>query len=87
MSDEKKVSKTVQFQAVVDSLPEAWAFIMDAIEQVGPDPSVHIHPSRNTLPPGLQALLTGGASETPERKFQVVVEGTVDVVREEVKTL
>lgn len=69
------VEVSIRYETVVDDLAEAWAFIMDKIESVGPDPSVHIHPAKDGPPPMLQALM-GQEVQPATRRFHVVVEGT-----------
>lgn len=69
------VEVSIRYETVADDLTEAWAFIMDKIEAVGPDPSVHIHPAADGPPPILVALM--GAEQPPStRRFHVVVEGS-----------
>lgn len=81
---DKYVEVTLQFETVVDDLTEAWAFIMDRIERVGPDPSVHIHPAKEGPPPMIQMLVNGEVREAT-RKFHVVVEGTAREKRTDIK--
>lgn len=80
---ERYVEVTTRFETVVEDLSDAWAFIMSKIEKVGPDPSVHIHPAQEGPPPMLQILMQGTVSPT-QRKFHVVVEGSMKEAREEV---
>lgn len=83
MTTEKYVEVTHQYQTVVDDLTEAWAFIMSKIELCGPNPSVHIHPAQEGPPPILQALM-GQQVQASDRRFHVLVEGSMKEAREEV---
>ena len=62
---------TKQYQASgFKELSEAWAFIMDHIDEVGPDPAIEIQPFWH------QADLENG---TPIRYFAAKVVGSVEI--------
>ncbi len=71
------VEVTTRYATTVDTLPEAWAFVMAKVDDVGPDPCVKISPlwivsvSDMDLP---------GSDEAPRppRQFSVVVSGMVE---------
>lgn len=66
------VEKTTRYATSVDSLAEAWAFVMDKIDEVGPDPTVMIKPL-------WIVSWSEDDTETPTpRQFEVMVEGMVD---------
>lgn len=56
------VELTRKYATSVDSLPEAWAFVMRYVDSVGEDPTININP-----------FWTSEA-----RRFEVVVSGIVD---------
>lgn len=68
------VEKTVRYATTVEDLAGAWAFVMEKLEQVGPDPSVEISP--------IWVISVGdalsGTEEAPPRHFSVVVSGMVE---------
>lgn len=70
------VEVTLKYEAVVNEIADAWAFIMSRFENVGPSPEIHIHPVTTAPPAMLQAIL-GRDPQNQPRKFHVVVEGTV----------
>lgn len=65
------VEKTVRYATTVEDLAGAWAFVMEKLEQVGPDPSVEISPVWTFS-------VSGPDDETPPRHFSVVVSGMVE---------
>lgn len=67
------IEVTTRYVTTVDELPAAWAFVMDRLDRVGPDPSVSIRPLWITP---IQDMDRIGAPPTP-RQFEVVVEGMV----------
>lgn len=38
------IEKTIRYATSVDDLPDAWTFVMDHLETVGPSPSIGINP-------------------------------------------
>jgi hypothetical protein len=64
------IEVTTRYVTTVDNLSEAWAFVMERLDSVGPDPSVEISPvwTLSSLP---------GDDEMP-RQFSVVVSGMVE---------
>jgi hypothetical protein len=69
MSDE--VAVTTRYAMWVNEMPQAWAFVMEHLDLVGPDPSVKITPH--------MAVRVGAEDEEPRRRFSVVIEGTTNV--------
>lgn len=74
------VEVTTRYVTSVDTLPEAWAFVMERIDVVGPEPQVHITP-RHIMPVGAMIDALEGADDSEERWttcFEVVVSGMVE---------
>ena len=46
------VEKTIQFSSRVSEMTDAWAFVMEYADKVGPHPDVHIHPCYPMGPDG-----------------------------------
>lgn len=65
------VEMTKRYATTVDGLNEAWQFVMSRIDDVGPDPSVHITPTWTISP-------LDNHDDEPPRHFEVVVEGMVE---------
>lgn len=65
--EERTVEVTTKFATTVDDLTAAWAFVMDHIDQLGPDPSIAINPFWTII---------DGAEQG--RRFEVVVSGMVE---------
>ena len=61
------VEVTTKYATSVPTLPEAWAFVMARIDQVGDSPSVRINP-----------IWRYSDDEDGTRVFEVVVEGMVE---------
>lgn len=67
------IEVTTRYATTVDDLTAAWAFVMDRLDRVGPDPTVEISPFwAFNIHDGLE-----GRDETPARQFSVVVSGMV----------
>jgi hypothetical protein len=62
------VEFTAQYATSVADLTAAWAFVMERIDQVGPDPSVVINPKWRFR----------SGDKDGERFFEVVVSGMVE---------
>lgn len=62
---------TTRYATSVDDLTDAWAFVMDKLDSVGPDPTVRISP--------IWTFSTADVDtdQRPPRRFEVVVEGMV----------
>lgn len=84
MPDPAPIEVTTRYATTVDDLPAAWAFVMDRVDLVGPDPSIDIKPlwtfSAHDMDRADDAM--------PPRQFSVVVSGMVpepaaDAAREE----
>lgn len=45
MSDLRRIEVTTRYATNVETLAEAWAFVMDHVDRVGPDPMVTIKPT------------------------------------------
>lgn len=67
------IEVTTRYTTTVDDLPSAWAFVMERVDQVGPNPSIKIRPiwihnlhdmDRVDAPPAV-------------RQFEITVEGMV----------
>ena len=41
-----KMSVSTSFNAVVDSIDDALSFVVSVMDEVGPSPTVHIHPGQ-----------------------------------------
>lgn len=65
MADTTQVEKTTRLTVVVNDLAAAWAFIMARLDEVGPNPSVQIHPM----------WVYSGTDDEGTRKFEVTVSG------------
>lgn len=63
MSD---VEVTTRYATTVDSLTEAWAFVMERLDSVGPDPRIEITPE-----------WVYSDAEDGTRRFSVMVDGMV----------
>lgn len=38
------IERTIQYATVVDTLPDAWAFVMGHVDSVGPRPQITVSP-------------------------------------------
>lgn len=67
MSD-APVEVTTRYATTVESLTDAWAFVMEHLDSVGPDPRIEISP-----------LWTYGSDDVEDgtRRFSVAVDGMV----------
>lgn len=71
MSDPIEV--TTRYATTVDDLAAAWAFVMDRLDHVGPDPKVEISPAWTISVHDMDAY-----EDRPyPRRFSVVVSGMV----------
>lgn len=69
------VEMTTKYVTTVDDLPAAWAFVMDHLDRLGPDPEVHIKPIWiMSVSEAMDDPMNG-----PQRQFEVVVSGMVEV--------
>lgn len=71
MSTRTPVEVTTTYTTTADSLTDAWSFVMDRIDSVGPDPTIEISPV-------WEARFDPSATEDPgpiPRHFAVVVYG------------
>ena len=73
----RPVEVTTKYVTTVDTLPEAWSFVMDHLDRVGPDPHVDIRPIRIISVGQMQDGLDGLDVSEPTREFEVVIEGMV----------
>lgn len=67
------IEVTTRYATSVDTLPEAWAFVMGRLDSVGPDPMITIKPCWT---------ISVSEMDAPEdrewpRRFEVVVSGMV----------
>ena len=60
-------SRTVRYETAVTELSDAWAFIMGRLDELGPEPSIHITP----------VWIEDVDAEEAVNGFFVSVEGTV----------
>ena len=66
------IEVTTRYVTTVNELSEAWRFVMDRLEVVGPDPAVSIRPIR------IMSVSDALADrDEPSRQFEVTVEGMV----------
>lgn len=71
------VEVTTKYVTSVDTIADAWAFVMSRIDDVGPEPSVSIRPFSSI---GVADIIDGLEDQGGEgwaRRFEVVVEGMV----------
>ena len=73
------IEVTTRFATTVDDLTSAWAFVMDRIDRVGPDPSIHIKPLWSYSVHDMDRV----DDFVPPRQFEVVVEGMTPEDQEE----
>ena len=66
------IEVTTRFATSVDDLSAAWAFVMERIDVVGPNPTVTIKPVWR-----ISVHDMGDDDMAPPRFFEVVVEGMV----------
>lgn len=76
MSETAPVEVTTRYVTTTDDLQSAWAFVMDRLDLVGPDPTVQIKPLWIVSVADMDRDV-----ERPPRQFEVVVEGMVEEVR------
>lgn len=67
MSDLRRIEVTTRYATNVESLAEAWAFVMDHVDRVGPDPMVMIKPT------WYYAMAPDEGVDDGDRWFSVVV--------------
>lgn len=65
------VEVTTRYVTTVDELPDAWAFVMERLDSVGPDPTVIIKPLWIYSPADMDS------DHRAPRQFEVTVEGMV----------
>lgn len=69
------VERTVKYATTVTELPAAWAFVMEHLDESGPDPEITIRPVW-IMPVGEMVDGLGGADVRPApREFEVTVSG------------
>lgn len=73
MTQQEPIEVTTRYATTVEDLSAAWAFVMEHLENVGPDPEVHIKPIWII---SVRDMDRDDAPETP-RRFEVVVSGMV----------
>lgn len=72
MNERAPIEKTTRYATSVPTLADAWAFVMEHLDSVGPDPSVKITPVWR-----ISVSDMGDDDTDPPRFFEVVVEGMV----------
>lgn len=66
------IEVTTRYVTSVGTLPEAWAFVMERLDMVGPDPTIRIEPKWVISPQDMDR------DEDWPRLFEVCVEGMVE---------
>jgi hypothetical protein len=72
------IERTTRYATSVDELGDAWAFVMDHLEKVGPDPEVSIKPFWRMKIHDMDRPDYDDEAKPP-RRFGVVVSGMVEV--------
>lgn len=67
------IEMTTKLVTTVSDLPAAWAFVMEHLDDLGPDPEVHI----KAIWIMSVAEAMDGRDERPAREFEVAVSGMV----------
>ncbi len=65
------IERTTKYATSVDDLADAWAFIMERLDAVGPDPQITISPIWSFSASSLDV------EQDPPRRFEVSVSGTI----------
>lgn len=74
----RDVEQSTKFATTVDSLQEAWVFVMEYVALVGPDPEIHISPLwAYDYDEDIVRSEMGS-----RRQFEVMVEGMVTMKKE-----
>jgi hypothetical protein len=73
MKTRTPIERTTRIASTVETLTEAWAFVMEHVDTVGPDPSIKIDPVWS-MPGG---VILDDEAPWP-RHFSVVVSGMVE---------
>ena len=68
------VEVRTRYATTVDDLPSAWAFVMDRLDLVGPDPSIEISPTWSYSVHDMDRA----DDYRPPRRFSVVVSGAIE---------
>lgn len=71
MAQRTPTERTVQYATTVDNLIDAWAFVMDHVDEVGTDPRI-------TISPITTMSWDGVGDEPPTRGFEVAVSGMTE---------
>lgn len=69
------IEVTTRYATTVDTLPDAWAFVMAYLDRVGPDPRITINPIHII---SVQEMYDDGPNDDWARRFEVVVSGMVE---------
>lgn len=72
MGKEAPIEVTTRYATSVDTLTEAWTFVMARVDRVGPEPSIKITPVTSYAWHDM-----GNDDAEPRRFFEVVVSGMV----------
>lgn len=59
------IEVTTKYATTVNTLPEAWAFVMNHIDRVGPDPHIRISPVWLTDPREFEVTVHGMTVKPP----------------------
>jgi len=68
------IERTIRYATSVEELTDAWKFIMDKIDEVGPNPSIAINPRWIT-----PVSAMNDDDYVSRREFEVTVSGMVPV--------
>jgi hypothetical protein len=82
----RPVEVTTRYATTTETLPEAWAFVMEHLDSVGTDPTIHVSPVWDLVDAGVAATIDDVApgrfdaldGDGARRRFEVVVEGMVE---------
>lgn len=62
------IERTVRLATTVNTLTEAWAFVMEHLDEMGDDPSIEIRPQ----------WIVSSDSDENGREFSVVISGMIE---------
>lgn len=75
------IEVTTKYATTVDDLPAAWAFVMERLDLVGPDPHIEIRPIQTFAVGDMIDGLDGHDAGPWPRQFEVVIDGMVEEER------
>lgn len=74
---ERPIEITTRYATTVDELADAWAFVMERLEAVGPNPRITINPVTIMPISDMVDGLDGAPDREYQRQFEVIVSGMV----------